>query len=485
MAKKNAFGNTEFMEGSIFSLICSLPALFDRARGPIARVGLRFAVWGFLGIGGVAEALAQAAEPLRVEAKIAPGAYVVGQGIELRLSMIGSERPQIDPFRIDGARAWKVGTKARTIGKTAIGSITAEESVFVVSFRVVAQRSGPLEIPRIRARIGARTGQSQPIRLAIGAVPLSGRTAEFLGGVGQFTLAAEASPRVVRVGQELDYRIKVTGPAAWAMNGHPELSRFSRLGLGLRIESKPDELTDEPPERTFVYRLRPTKASEAVLPPVAIAAFDPRLSEYVTRVTSSVPIRVVAIPAFDPASIDSDVGKNNSARSAWAVWVLSGVLLVSTSAMLVWVRRRTHRRRLLGPAAARRYAARLARSYLCVDSGNGRSGGSSALTTSNADVGTVADDDAAHRVSDELMHYLEIGLGRPTGALTPDEAWLGVRDLTGSHDLARQAGRLTARCDRALYGDQPGAGRVHDLRENARMLFEALGRAGTSHNRAR
>ena len=103
-----------------------------------------------------------------------------------------------------------------------------------------------------------------------------GRPAEFLGGVGRFELKAEATPRVVRVGQELDFRIKVTGPAAWGMTDRPELERFDRLPLGLRIEPKPDETTGEPPARTFVYRLRPTEAGEAVLPPVAIAAFDPR-----------------------------------------------------------------------------------------------------------------------------------------------------------------------------------------------------------------
>ena len=107
-------------------------------------------------------------------------------------------------------------------------------------------------------------------------------------------------------GQELDFRIKVTGPAAWGMTDRPDLGRYARLGLGLRIEPKPDETTDEPPVRTFVYRLRPTHAGEAVLPPVAIAAFDPSLSRYVTHVTAGVPIRVVAVPSFDPATFGYD-----------------------------------------------------------------------------------------------------------------------------------------------------------------------------------
>jgi hypothetical protein len=94
-------------------------------------------------------------------------------------------------------------------------------------------------------------------------------------------------------------------------------------------------------------------------------------------------------------------------------------------------------------------------------------------------------DATAQRVSEELIHYLAIGLGRPTGALTPDEAWQGVVDLTGSDELAGDAGRLAARCDRVLYGDLTGDGRASDLRASARELFEALGRARASRTRVR
>ena len=186
----------------------------------------------------------------------------------------------------------------------------------MIRFRVVPERAGTLEIPAVQVQLKGRSGRSQPKSVSIQTVPLLGRPAEFLGGVGRFELHAEASPKVVRVGQELDFRIKVTGPAAWGMTDRPDLGRYGRLGLGLRIEPKPDETTDEPPARTFVYRLRPTHAGEAVLPPVAIAAFDPSLSRYVTHVTAGVPIRVVAVPSFDPATIDYDPPSTAMSRPA-------------------------------------------------------------------------------------------------------------------------------------------------------------------------
>ena len=50
----------------------------------------------------------------------------------------------------------------------------------------------------------------------------------------------------------------------------------------------------------------PTRAGDIVLPPVSIASFDPALARYVTHVTAGVPIRVVAVPSFDPTTIPDD-----------------------------------------------------------------------------------------------------------------------------------------------------------------------------------
>ena len=203
--------------------------------------------------------------------------------------------------------------------------------------------------------------------MTVHPVPPEGRPAEFLGGVGRFSIRAEAEPRSVRVGQELTYRITVDGPAAWGMTGRPDLKRFDRLPIGLRIEAGPVELTNEPPSRTFAYTLRPTRPGDAVLPPVAIAAFDPSSRHYLTRVTPSVPIRVVAVPTFDPATIpDLDaIRRPIDANQAAAIGTgpsraSAALLLAGSAAAIAWVRRRARLAgRLGGPVAARRFAARI------------------------------------------------------------------------------------------------------------------------------
>jgi hypothetical protein len=418
-------------------------------------------------------------EELRVRAEVAAGPHLVGEGFELRVGVVAAgQRPDVELPRVGGAEVWIIDTDVKPISASGIGGVTAQANLFISRFRVVARRAGTLEIPPIRARLRDNSGRSRPLRVTIRRVPPQGRPAEFLGGVGRFLVRGEAAPQVVRVGQELDFRITVNGPAVWGMVERPELKRFDRLGIGLHIEPRPDEATHEPPSRTFVYRLRPMRPGEVVLPPVAIAAFDPGLSRYITQVTAGVPIRVVAVPSFDPATVDLgelDEAASRSRLRVWGAWVASAALLLGAALGLVWVRRR--RRGLgLGPTAARKYAARVAHSLGFDGSRTGR-GHDAAFRAAPSDV--------ARRTGEQLVRYLELGVGRPPGALTPVEVSQGVALCTGCDALAVRAARLAAQCDRTLYRAPPAPSEDDPdrLLEEARELFMALGRVKTSRRR--
>jgi hypothetical protein len=421
----------------------------------------------------------QGSERLRVQVDLPRGPQLAGQGFVLAVGVVAAdERPRIEPPRIAGARAWLIGTDLRPIATSGIGTIIAQQNVFWSRFRVVADRPGNLEIPPIAAQIHGRTGSSPARRLEIYPVPLDGRPAEFLGGVGQFTLKAEADPSVVRLGQELKYRITVTGPAAWGSRGRPDLARAQISSKGLRVVAEPDEAIDEPPSRTFVYRMRPTRAAEIILPPVSIAAFDPAIKRYVTKASSSVMVRVVEPPSFNPASIEglqSPAGADRFGWLNWTTWTLSAVLLSGASVALVRVRWHRRNQPRHGPAAAQRFAAGLART-LGRDSRHAEQG---ALSSRDHDPGAGSSDRrcwaAAHEIIAHLTRYLELGWERPPGALTPIEARQGVVDVTGSDDLGIQAEQLAAHCDLALYGEHNGHVSAAGLLESARQLFRALG----------
>jgi hypothetical protein len=432
-------------------------------------VVVAFALWS---AGHVA---AQSSDPLRVQAEVRPGPFLVGQAFELRVGVIaGGQRPRISPPRISGARTWAFGTDIAPISTASIGTMVARENRFVYRFRVLPARAGTLEIPSIQAEIKGRSGRSQPRTLAIQGVPLAGRPAEFLGGVGHFELSAEAAPRVVRVGQELEFRIKVVGPAARGMTDRPELKRYSQLALGLQIDARPDLNADEPPERTFVYRLRPTKAGETTLPPVAISAYDPASAHYVTRVTRGVAIKAVAVPPFDPATFDDDLAPKARAwtdRIGWAAGGLATLLVVVSAGVRRW-RHRVDRPLAFGPEPARRFANKTARSPEWIATAN--------------DLDPVEQaPSAARRIYALLSHYLLLGTGETVAAMTPADTRHGVARVTGSEPLARLAGEIATRCDILLYGEVAGEalGERGRLLADAQRLFESLGRARSADGR--
>jgi hypothetical protein len=411
-------------------------------------------------------AWAQPAEPMRARLEAKPGPHFVGEGIELVLVVLGAaERPRVELPRIQGAEVWQSASETKPILTTRIGEMVAQQRVFALGLRVLPARPGTLEVPSITVTAQDRTARSQATRLQVQSVPHAGRPAEFLGGVGNFALTAEVVPSIVRTGQEFEYRIKVTGPAAWGMRERPELGRLARLDLGLRIEQLPDLVNHEPPERSFVYRIRPTKPGEAVLPPIVVAALDPATSRFVSHKTLGVPIRVVAVPSFDPATIDLGASARRSRQASWAAW--ASVTLLAILVVCGFMALRLKRRNgspAHGPSAARRYAAQLA-TQLASDENRPTS------KASHHGLSLVA----AQVVRDELIRYLAIGIGRPKGALTPDEARGGVAQLTGSDQLAGDACRLAARCDEVLYREILGEASPHDVWDEALGFFRALG----------
>ena len=314
--------------------------------------------------------------------------------------------------------------------------------------------------------------------------------------------------------------------------------------LGLLIEPKPDETIDEPPTRTFVYRLRPARAGEAVLPPVAISAFDPSLSRYVTHVTAGVPLRVVAVPSFDPTTIDDEAPSTAMSRRVLILWTVSSLGAVSLAVFLILkrVRRWLARPRSFGPDLARRFAKQTAQyfgtfSVERCEPRDRQGEGEAPFETASApgspsrNVSAVAArrinshvrvellnfdgpefngnlfqpsewytsskptvlragapeivQSAARRIDERLSSYLFLGTSQTLGVLTPEEARRGVANLTSSAELGAHAGKLTAWCDAILYGDlcSEPATELRELLDDARRLFDALGRVKNERGR--
>lgn len=411
------------------------------------------------------EAVALQDEPLTVTARVGggEGPFWVGRGVDLAVLVTArDQRPTLELPELRDARLWKVSASFQPIGSSAIGGSVSGENAFVTRLRLVAQSPGVLVVPPIVAQLDDRVGRSQPLRLTFKNPPLAGRPAGFLGGVGDFQIQAEVDQARVRVGREVEYRIRVTGPAALGMTTQPDLARLQALPIAPRVEALAVDAVDEPPSRTFVYRIKPTEPGEVVLPPVSIASFDPRSGRYMTRASRGAPLQVVAAPVFGAEELDYEPPRPSRLR---AVLVALGGLTLAAVVVLgaVGAGLRARRRWTQAARTGRRAARRFARGVV-----------------DRLDAETHDDARLAREVLDALAEYGRLAAGRPPGALTPDEARAAVESASGSRTLGDRAAGLTARCDRILFAEEgeTAEGRKEGFpRRDAQALFAALGRS--------
>jgi hypothetical protein len=389
-----------------------------------------------LGLALTLASIASASDPLKVTTVVSPKPHFAGQGVEVRVEVdSGAGLPTVESPRIKDADIYPIPPNPSRPA--------------AVRFVVVPQHAGPLDLPAFRARSGDRSGVSKAIRLSVANIPTDGRTSAFLGGVGPFEVRSDAEPASVRVGETLDFRVKISGPAAWGSVRTPDLSEW--ISPTLKIEAAGDQLqASETPIRTFRYRLRPLKSGPVILPPIAVAAFDPRARRYATRATSSLTIRVEAAPRFDPAVLgDPPISSTpRGSRPGSMSLVVGSLAVVSGSALAaLFFARRWRKAR---PADPRRLALELS---------NGLKDGEDEV-------------EAARAVAEALTIFLNRVGGRAPGVLTPPEARAGFELLTDEPGLSAQAETLVTRCDRARYGG--GRGEARGLISEGRGFFEAL-----------
>ena len=446
--------------GAVLSFVANMPACAGRHR----RIGVILALgWVLLG-----HRVAAAQEPdpdaLRMQVEVAGGVHHVGQGIELRVGVVArGQRPELDPPAIAGADVWLIRNELKPLSVSGIGSMTVEANAFVSRFRVVPRRAGTLEVPSIRARLKDRTGRSRPVRADVRPVPPEGLTSVFPGRSGAVRASRpRRGPAPSGSARSWSIASRSPGRRRGARPAGPSWTGSTACRSACSIEPRPAEVVHEPPSRTFVYKLRPTRPGEAVLPPVSFSAFDPSTSRYVTRVTPSVPIKSVAVPSFDPATIPD---LNAEARRGGPMGRDCGGGWSSAWASCCWARPPRSPGRGTGPQI--RPARRPGRGAAATPPdcrGLGRPGSSDAkdllpVSTWGPRAERPGPDAPGirPRPGDQLgAHPLSADRARPPAGC-PD-ARRGRRGHRAVHRVGRprrQAARIAFRCDGVLYRDAP------------------------------
>jgi len=427
-------------------------------------------------------------EPLVLRLDVDSRERLVGESFPLRIAVVaGSQPPLIVLPRLERGRMAIVGREARPVQASAIGTQTAATQLHITLLRVVGEVAGTLEIPPIEVRDGNRLGKTRAVRIQVQQPPAAGRPAWFLGGVGAFTLETQVEPQVARVGDQVVYRLIVTGPGALGMNTFPDTSRFEKLAVPLEIKRGRQRSVLEPPSRIFEWSIRPLESGEVVLPPLLVAAYHPRVKQYQTQASPTTAFRAVAVPRLDPALV-APIGEAETAGAArpWVAGVVGLVLaaLAAGAGLVVWSRRKPQ----AGAEAARRFAARVARShgpsFAPAYHRFGNASPTPFLLGPRRPTTMTIREQTARRFMDQLAHYLHIGLGRPPGALTVEEARAGVAALAANPALAERVAQFTELCDQVLYQGADNEQNTLPLALQAYQLFRELGGLSTDRGSA-
>ena len=390
----------------------------------------------------------------RIEVRLSPDPYLVGQAITVDVAVTPRGAGAVAPPAIPGA-------ELQPVAPAPVG--TADDGADHRRFVLVPTRAGPLAIPPFRTVRDGRALASRTTTIAVTSVPPGGRTAAFLGGVGEFRVAASVEPNAVRVGQPVEFRITLTGPAAAGSGQSPDLSGWARLPPAFEVRGATTQVDDgDPPARTFRYRLRPTRPGRAVLPPVAVAAFDPGARRYATRTTASLVVDVAETPRFDPATVDYPF---TPTRRPVVAPVMAGMILAGGALAVGWL--------------VVRHRLRRARRAQAV---NWRNEANGLRRWAAADRDPV---EGAGEVAGRLASAIGRGTGQSVAVLTPPEAEAAILDLTQDVDLARRAAALVATSDRLRFdpATDATAGDLGELVAEAVAVFEAIGRSA-HQNRA-
>ena len=405
-----------------------------------------------LGLLGVTSEPTPAARGVTVQ--VAPGPYHVGQGIAVEVTLPAGDRTDqaIQPPTIPDARL------------VALEPIALDRGRFVL----VPGRAGSLPIPPFRVTVGDRVLATPRTPITVANVPIVGRSPAFLGGVGGFEVTSAVEPSTVRLGQMLEYQITLTGPAAWGSQRGPSLAALPGA-LEVRSTSA-DRTATEPASQTFRYRLRAIEPGRVVVPPVAVAAFDPRSGRYLTRYTPSQAVSIEPPPRFDPARVDygpSDLPTIGSDvwivgwGSALGLGTLIGMVCWQRRAIVAWVKRRWAGRRVAWKREAMRLAATLRRPT------DGR---------------LLADE-----IAGRFTRVLTRATGQPLAVLTPLDAEAIVWGLTANEELADQVRRFVGRLDQVRFGFETHAtaGDRGELVAEAVAIYQAIGRRAKENQSGR
>ena len=324
--------------------------------------------------------------------------------------------------------------------------------------------------------------RGEEVEIKVVPLPSRGMPADFKGAVGQFGIAADASPSKVRAGDPVTLTVQVSG------RGNIDAINLDDLSAaeGFKVyEPKMKTITDVDNGvyggvRSFEYILIPEKAGNLKIPPVQLAYFDPDASVYRQASSRAMDIEVTPGALAETASnyglsrkaiqlVGSDIrhikpdlqelATTPVYYKSWLFWLLQSGMPATFVLLFLYQR---HRRRLSGDRAyVRRRTARSTAEQRLKSVADMRAAGKPAEI--HAEIHRAI----THLVAD-LLDLTAVGLTQDDLVAALERAKISKTTITRVRDLV-------ARCDYARFA--PAAASALDAAEVealARQIVESL-----------
>jgi len=132
-----------------------------------------------------------------------------------------------------------------------------------------------------------------PVAVSVKALPGAGRPADFAGLVGRYTIATEAQPTEVNVGDPITLTIRISGelPREVTM---PELESVEALAKDFKIPSDQSAPKVVAQAKVFTQTIRPMYETIKAIPAIPLSYFDVDGGRYVTVRSEPIPLEVMA-----------------------------------------------------------------------------------------------------------------------------------------------------------------------------------------------
>ena len=310
----------------------------------------------------------------------------------------------------------------------------------------------------VRTRYERFSVQSEPLELEVLPLPDAGRPAGFYGLVGRYTMAAQATPTDVSVGDPITLTIRVGGnpylkPVQW-----PDLETI--LGDDFKVPTEKASPVVADGVKVFTQTIRANSETVTEVPPIPLAYFDSQSGQYTVAQTDPIPLQVAPTKVLTGADIEGlrsgPVGRAVEARRAGlaanyygpevlvdqtsspvAALVRPGCAALWSVPLLAFVGSLAFR---LATRSSPEAVARKRRRHAC----------SVALQQLKA-VAAVDPTQRHERLVAALKGYLGDRFGRTAGSLTADDCHALVLEATGKIALADRFRETIARFEAARY----------------------------------